>query len=198
MDADEFVADIAISFYHVLEKKDIESLINAVTRIGGIKSISVPTGTNTTYIETTSEGKDDITSKIEDLRKLDDIQNIEYQVHKRVTRSIVENSIIWAKEELKKSGKLKVEKLPDTDDIKVVIDNGGEITIKGTSLTITDNKGTINVNFGINRSEIAETQKNIVNEINNSPESKEKSKLWYVQITSSLAALIIKILDLAK
>ena len=36
------MADIAITFTHVLEKKDIEPLIDNIKKIGGIKSISVP------------------------------------------------------------------------------------------------------------------------------------------------------------
>ena len=62
-----------------------------------------PLGTNTVYVDILGEKIENIASKIEDLRKIEDIQNIKYQAHRRVTRSIYENSIVWAgREELKK------------------------------------------------------------------------------------------------
>ena len=51
MDTRIFVADIAITFTHVLEKKDIEPLIDNIKKIEGIKSISIPSGTNSVYVD---------------------------------------------------------------------------------------------------------------------------------------------------
>jgi len=196
MDTHQFVADIAISFTHVLEKKDIEPLINVITRIGGIKSISIPSDSNTVYVDTIGEKIEDIASKIEDLRKIEDIQNIKYQAHRRVTRSIYENSIVWAaREELKNSNKLEVEKL-DNDDFKVISSQGGEITVKGTTVVVNNNKGIVNLNIESRESDLLETRRDVTKEVDSthSASKGEKVRQWF-QIGSPVVVKVLELLD---
>jgi hypothetical protein len=203
MDSNQIIAEMTLILPHPLNEIECNSLINDVMKVSGLESISISNRGNVALASAVWEQGVDVVSVIGQLKNLRNIENVQYKTHKRIIRNIIENAEISrdlnrVKKEVKNSDQIGIEKSIDGDDLKVVSTKGGAISITGNTITINDSKVSVgSVNIGrIDPSEFLILKRTLIEELNKiSPTSKEKTKLWYIQIGSRLTILILKLID---
>ena len=88
-----------------------------------------------------------------------------------------------------------MEKL-DNDDFKVISSQGGEITVKGTTVIVNNNKGVVNLNIESRESDLLETRRDVTKEVysTHSVSKGEKVRQWF-QIGSPVVVKVLELLD---